>query len=76
MSIVKVQNNEIENNEMKPFNKELLTNMVINKQLDEAKEYTKQYILKHINCSIYLILIVIHLNRLNVMRSKHFFLKI
>ena len=46
MSIVKVQNNEIENNEMKPFNKELLTNMVINKQLDEAKEYVKQYIFK------------------------------
>ena len=38
MSATVQSNNEIKNNVIEPFNKALLTSMVIQKQLDEAKE--------------------------------------
>ena len=46
MSATVQSNNEIKNNVIEPFNKALLTSMVIQKQLDEAKEYVKRYLFK------------------------------
>ena len=46
MSATVQSNNEIKNNVIEPFNKALLTDMVFKKQLDEAKEYVKQYLFK------------------------------